>query len=384
MTDTQTPRRPTPDESAGTFRYAKTLFRVRGVPIRVDASWLLIAGLVLYVFATRMAALLADQGTAAVVLAAALASVLFFASLLAHELGHALASVDRGIPVLGITLFLMGGVTESTAEAKTARDEFVVVGIGPYISLVLAAAFGLLHVAVQDVELLAAVTGYLGWTNLALAVFNLLPGYPLDGGRLLRSLLWMGTGQPHRATRWAARVGQAFALGLVLLGALSFTRPGGLSGLWEVLIGLFLLRGASESHSRARLRERLTGRRVGDLMVPAPPALDQDQALSDAVVLLQERPAVLVPVLQDGATLRGVVHLSDLDAVPRQDWWARRVHEVMHRVDGPKPVSVPAAAALDTAVDALADSPLNQLIVTDDRGAPVGLLTASHVTDELM
>lgn len=208
------PSAPSQQDRRATFRRARTLFRLRGVPIRVDASWLIIAGLVVWIFFGRMQERL-DASATVVLAAAAAGALLFFASLLAHELGHAFTSLDRDIPVLGITLFLLGGVTESTREARSAKDEFVIVGVGPFISLVLAAAFGLLTVVVEPHQPYALVTGYLGWANLLLGIFNLVPGYPLDGGRLLRSVLWGVTKQPHKATRWAARVGQAFA---VLLG----------------------------------------------------------------------------------------------------------------------------------------------------------------------
>lgn len=377
MRQNQGAREDAGERSAGTFRAAKTLFRVSGVPVRVDVSWLLIAGLVAFVFTTQFRMLLGDLGTGVVTLAAAVAALLFFASLLAHELGHALASVARGIPVLGVTLFLLGGVTESTAEARTAKDEFVVVGIGPYISLVLAGVFGLLFVPLQQYRVLAAVTGYLAWINLALAVFNVLPGYPLDGGRLLRSLLWMATGSPHRATRWAARVGQVFAVVLMGLGALTFTRAGGFSGVWEVLIGGFLLRGATEAHRHAAVRERIAGRTVGDVMMAVPPALAVDQPLSDAVVALQQRPSVLFPVT-DADTLRGVVRLRDLDSVPRRDWWARAVGDVMTSVGQGQPVAVEAGDDLDGALDVLASAPGQQLVVTRE-GQPVGLLTPAQI-----
>ena len=385
MTDTHTPRQLSGDDADGTFRNAKTLFRIRGVPIRVDVSWLLIAGLVIYVFATQFSVLLGDRGTATVVLSATVAAVLFFSCLLAHELGHALTSLDRGIPVLGVTLFLMGGVTESTAEAKTAKDEFVIVGIGPYISLVLAALFGLLFVLVQRFAVPAAISGYLAWTNLALAVFNVLPGYPLDGGRLLRSLLWMATGSPHRATRWAARVGQLFAFALIALGLLGFVRGGGFSGIWEVLIGGFLLRGATDAHRRARLRERLSGRKLREVMTALPQPLAAEQALSDAVVVLQARPSVLFPVVDavpaGGSGLLGVVQLADLDQVPRQDWWARTVGDVMTPADGTAgAVALDADEDLDAALDALASAPRQQLVITEGN-RPVGLLSSASVTD---
>lgn len=356
----------------GTFPNAWTLVRIRDVPVRVDVSWLLIVGLVLWVLFGRFGTLLGDRGPVVVVAASAVATVLFFASLLAHELGHAITSLNRDIPVMGITLFMLGGVTESTREAQSARDEFVVVGIGPFISLVLAAAFGLTYVAVQGTAAAAAVTGHLAWINLALAVFNLLPGYPLDGGRLLRSLLWMATGRPYRSTRWAARVGQAFALGVMGIGLWGLTDPDGFGGLWEVLIGFFLLRGATQSYRRARLQERFMGSTARDYMGSLPPSLDPAETLDLAIERVQTRPSLVWPV---GSPLRGGVTLARFDRVPEDDWASTRVADIAY--DGDE-VTVSADETMDTVTDRLAAAPERMLIVVD-RGRPVGLLTPSLV-----
>jgi Zn-dependent protease/CBS domain-containing protein len=357
-------------ERLGTFKRAWTVFRLRGVPIRVDASWFIIAALVTFLFYGRMNVSLPAAGAATVLLAALAAAVLFFASLLAHELGHAFTSLDRDIPVLGITLFLMGGVTESTREAETAKDEFVIVGIGPFISLVLAGLFGLLHLPVADVQPLATVLGYLAWTNLMLALFNLVPGYPLDGGRLLRSILWWMTGRPHRATRWAARVGQAFALALMAYGGWVILRQGGVGGLWEVLIGLFLLKGATDSHKRARFQERLQGRTAGTVMGQVPPTLDPDATIAEVVEEVQRRPSLLWPV---GRPVRAALTFEDLQSVPASAWATTPVAHVAHDAAGLLVApSEPIAGVLEQIVEA----PRQMLIVVDG-GEPVGLITPS-------
>jgi Zn-dependent protease len=223
MTEATAPRRP---QDTGSFRNALTVARLRGIPVRIDWSWLLIAGLVTWLFYTRMELRLDDTALPIVLMAAVVAAVLFFASLLAHEVGHAFTSLDRGLPVLGITLFLLGGVTESTREARRARDELVIVGIGPFISLTLAAAFGLLHTLVQAHQPYAIVVGYLAWANLLLAIFNIVPAYPLDGGRLLRSLLWGLSGRPHAARVSPAPASPMYNPGGVRSGlSSSSTRP---------------------------------------------------------------------------------------------------------------------------------------------------------------
>jgi len=380
------PQRPRPQQ-VGSFPNAWTLFSVRGIPVRLDRTWLLIAALVAFMFFSSFRAALPAHELPLVLALSAAGAVLFFASILAHELGHALTSLDRDIPVLSITLFALGGVTESTREARRARDEFVIVGIGPFISLVLAAAFGLAATVAEPFPTLALLLGYLGWINVMLAVFNIVPGYPLDGGRLLRSILWGLTGKAHASTRWAARVGQVFAGTLILFGLGGFLlgRDHGfpgligalldlLGGLWSVLIGFFLFRGATASYQRAAVRERLERRSVRDVMGSVPPPIPPSASLGDALERVQQRPSLLWPV---GDPVLGGVLLSQIDAVPSDAWESTRVADVAHDVSL---VTVDVEQSLDDAIDKMAAAPQNMVIVVD-HGRPVGLLTPSLVSD---
>lgn len=373
MTHVEPSPQPAPSRPAGSFPNAWTLFAVRGIPVRLDRSWLLIAAVVTFLFYGRMRVALPHLGMVEVILLSALCAVLFFASILAHELGHALTSLDRDIPVIAITLFALGGVTESAHEARRARDEFIIVGIGPFISLVLAGVFGLLHTAALGNETLAAVPGYLAWLNLALAVFNIIPGYPLDGGRLLRSVLWAATGRPHRSTRWAARVGQVFAGAVIVSGLTGFATGGGagFGGLWEVFIGFFLFQGATSSHKRARLRESLEQVTVRQLMGSVPLPLSPDWPLSQALPLMQERPSLLWPV---GDPVTGTLLLKHVDAVPSERWETTRVGDIAHP---PQTSTVRSDAPVDEVLDMLSDAPDNMLVVVEEDGRPVGLLTPS-------
>lgn len=360
---------------------------VRTVPVMVGPSLLVLIGLFTFWLGRDFAERPALGGSDVVAWSAALVtSVLFVACVLAHEVGHAVTSLDRGVPVQRITLFLLGGVTESVGEPENARDEFVIVGIGPLISLLLAALAGLAVVALPDFSVAELIAGHLAWLNGAMAVFNLAPGYPLDGGRLLRSVLWMATSLRHRATRLAARVGQGFAL-LLLLGAImSVTgvpdvgpRPVlivlqllGAMGLWGGLIGIFLLRSSMEAHGFARLREELGRTPAGDRMSSVPPTVPADLALSCAVVRMRERPSVLWPV---GRPLVGGVTLRDLDEVPRDAWPRTTVedialHDVFVQHDTP----------MDEALDRLQRARDRMLIVVRD-DEPVGLLTPNLVAD---
>ena len=379
----------TPEQApAGALPRALTIARFRGVPIRLHLSWGLIAALVLWVFWVRFSALLAPYGTAVVALSAGLLAVVFFASIVAHELGHAVASLDRGIGVASITLFLLGGVTESHREADRARDEALIVGAGPLVSLALAAAFGLAHAFAPGTTPYGAVTGYAAWLNLLLAVFNVIPAYPLDGGRLLRALLWGLTGDAHRGMRWAARVGQAFAA-LLLLGGLNGLLGGPVpatdgpwrwlvvllaaNGVWGLLIGFFLLRSATHAHRSASVRATLAAHDLTDVMGTPPPTLPADLPLRLAAERLAERPSLLWPV--GGPTLTGGVRLRDVEGALAAGRGALPVSAVAH---GPGDIAVDVAVPFDRALDRMLDAPGQMLVVTRD-GAPVGLLTPSLV-----
>ncbi|MPZ71715.1 MAG: CBS domain-containing protein [Nitriliruptorales bacterium] len=387
MTDAEPRQQPARAQPAGSFPNAWTLCRVQGIPVRIDWSWLLMAGYVGFFLYTTFAG---RPGPADPLLTLALAvagTALFTASILAHELGHALTSLDRNIPVLSITMFALGGVTESTREADRARDEFVIVGIGPFISLVLAAAFGLVAAGTIGLPYVAGLAGVLAVANLILAIFNIVPGYPLDGGRLLRSVLWGITGDPHKSTRWAARVGQAFAATLVLVGLVGFTggdfrwAPGFLrvplewisGGLWTLLIGIFLFQGATSSYKRARLREQLNRTSVRDVMGSVPPPLPAQWNLARALDVVQERPSLLWPV---GDPVVGTLVLGQIDAVPSDLWDTTTVEDIALAADV---TAVPVDTPLDKAVERMANAPHNMIVVTD-AGRAVGLLTPSLVS----
>lgn len=373
MTTTPLPAPPPPAPSA--FPRARTVGRLRGIPIRLDPSVALIAILLFVNFVDRFSApgLLGDAGRVGVLAAALLATLLFLLSVLAHEVGHAFTSLDRKLDVVGITLFAMGGVTESVREARRARDDIVVVGVGPFTSLVLGAAFGLAATAVGSGPL-AVVFGYLGWTNLLLAVFNVIPAYPLDGGRLLRALLWAASGRPHAATRWAARVGQLFALALAAAGFVEML-GGSLGGaLWNLVLAAFLARAATEGHRRARARERLGGVSVADVMGTVPVALPPEMALDVAWSYVRQRPAVPWPV---GSPVVGTVTLSSIEAVPADARARTRVADVAH---GAEATTVDAAMRVEDALDRLASAPSYALVVTS-AGEPVGLLTPRLVAE---
>jgi Zn-dependent protease len=261
------------------FPRALRLVRIAGVDVRLDPSLLVFAALIVWTFAGRFQP---AHGLTVALTMALVGTVLFLSSILAHELAHALEARHRGMHVEGVTLFLFGGVTEMHAHGQTARDELAVAAVGPYVSLLCAAVLGLIATFASDLlpaavaPPVATVAGLLGWLNLALALFNLIPGAPLDGGRVLRAVLWLLLHDRMLALRVSVRAGQALAIALVAAGGWLLLRvPGSaLAALLTAAIGVFLFVAARKELRHAVLDELLTEHTVGQLLarldVPAP------------------------------------------------------------------------------------------------------------------
>jgi Zn-dependent protease len=241
------------------------ILRVAGIPVRIDASWLLVLALLSWSLAAGyVSRVLPDVTPAWAWLHGATAALMLFASVLLHELAHALVARRHGVRVSGIRLHVFGGVSELESEPPTARAEFLIAAVGPLTSFALAALFYGLGRVVAGSAWLAALTGYLAVVNLVIGVFNLVPGFPLDGGRLLRAMLWSWSGRLGWATRWASRAGSLFALLLVGLGAIRLVAGELVGGLWFILIGLFLLQAARAGAGMARQHEHAAVASVHD------------------------------------------------------------------------------------------------------------------------
>lgn len=236
------------------------LGRIMGIDVRVHSSWIIIAGLVLWSLATAaLPADFAEVSAAVRLVMAAVITMLFFVSLLAHELAHSIVAVSRGIPVRSITFFLFGGMAETTQDSRSPGEEFLIAIAGPLCSFLLAGLFFWLWLAGTGWGWSGPVTGsaaYVAVLNLVLGVFNLLPGYPMDGGRVLRAGVWKITGNVTRATRLASRVGEWMAYALMLYGGWDALNGDVLGGLWLALIALFI-RNAARSGYRQHVLGRL-------------------------------------------------------------------------------------------------------------------------------
>jgi Zn-dependent protease/predicted transcriptional regulator len=353
--------------------------RIAGIDVRVDSSWVVIALLITYSMYLRFSFLYKDLSTGAAAGIAILAAVLFFGSVLIHELAHALVSQARGIRVQDITLFLFGGATRARVESRGPGDEFLIAAVGPLTSGLLAALFWIVDVLARGAlpASLTGMFGYLAWVNLLLAAFNLVPGFPLDGGRLLRSVLWRATGSFRRATRIASLAGQAVGW-LLVAGGVAFLLAGNLAGaIWFAFIGWFLVQAARASYQELQVRQLLRGIQAHDVMAGSLVRIPPDLTLQDAVdryFMRYDHSAF--PVDEQGRTI-GLLTLRNVRRVPGDQWPARRVRD--HMVPLSDQIVVPPDTPMDQVMAKLEDGEAGRVLAAED-GEVVGIITPSDIT----
>jgi Zn-dependent protease/CBS domain-containing protein len=309
------------------------LFRVSGIPIYVDASWLLILALLTGTLSTEFHKVFEGMAWGAAIALALVTAILFFTCIVLHELGHAIVGRAQGMHIRGITLFLFGGVAELGDEPHSARGEFLMAIAGPVVSAVLALLFWLGALILPASEA-GVISSYLAEINFFVLAFNLVPAFPLDGGRVLRSALWAAKGDLRYATYVASQAGRAFAWFLIADGALSlfFPLPFPLNGgLWFIIIGFFLNYAARSSYRSLLIRQLLEGEPIRKFMNSNPivvsPMLDL-RALVEEYVYRHHRKAF--PVVQDGKLI-GLITTREVAGIDRGDWDHRNVGEVMRQ-----------------------------------------------------
>jgi Zn-dependent protease/predicted transcriptional regulator len=353
--------------------------RVAGIEVRVDSSWVVIALLITYSMYLRLSVLYSELSGGGAVGLAIVSAVLFFGSVLVHELAHALVAQARGIRVQDITLFLFGGATRAKVDSRGPGDEFLIAVVGPLTSGILAGLFGIVAGLGRDVlsPPLAGTLGYLAWTNLLLAAFNLVPGFPLDGGRLLRSAIWKATGSLARATRIASVAGQGVGWLLVAAGVAWLLAGDLAGGIWFAFIGWFLVQAARSSYQELQLQQLLRGVEAEDVMASdlrrIPPELSLQDAVDDYFMRYDHG---AFPVDEQGRTI-GLLTLRGIRRVPREQWPTRRVRE--HMVPLSEQVVVAPEARMDGVLGKLQDSEAGRVLVVQD-GEVVGIITPSDLT----
>jgi Zn-dependent protease len=314
------------------FGKSVTLFRLFGFEVRVDPSWLILALLVVWTLA-RGYFPAAHPGFAPATYwwMGVAGAVGLFVSIVLHELSHSLVARRYDLPIRGITLFIFGGVAHMDEEPPSAQVELMMAIAGPIASLVLAAAFYLVALGAGAGGVAAPLVASLSWLamiNLMLAVFNLIPAFPLDGGRVLRALLWRSQRDLRRATRTAARVGEGFGIALIVLGVLAVLTGNFITGMWWFLIGLFLRGAAQSSYYQVLVRRALEGEPVRRFMTTTPvtvePGITLRHFVEDYIYRYHHE---LFPVTGDGA-LAGCVGTAQVRQVPRTAWDRTTVGEV--------------------------------------------------------
>jgi len=297
--------------------------RVAGIPVRVDVSWLLVLALISWSLAAGyFPHVLPESTPAAAWLQGLAAAGLLFVSVFLHELAHALVARRHGVPVSGIRLHVFGGVSELESAPPTPPTEFLIAVVGPLTSIVVAVLCYSLARALTEVPWALALTGYLTVVNLILGLFNLVPGFPLDGGRLLRAMLWWSSGRRDWATRWASGVGVMFAIVLVALGLVRAVTGEIVGGLWFVLVGLLLYQAARSSAEFERARDRLARRTVAGLMTPLATSVDELTPLGHDAAVMPEASAwtAYLALRRSGAPRIAVVdHGRLVGVVSRRD-----------------------------------------------------------------
>lgn len=352
------------------------LGRIFGIQIGLHYSWFLIAFLIVISLGSLFREDNPDWSRGFVVLLALAAALLFFVSLLLHELSHSVFARSRGLPVREITLFALGGVSQIEKNPASARTEFWMAFVGPLTSAAIGVVFRLLAgVAGPPTSPAAVLFGWLAYINLALAGFNMIPGYPLDGGRILRAAIWWKTGSKEQSTRTAARVGQIVGGIFIAFGVLQAFGGAGIGGLWIAFIGWFLLQAASESYLQSSLQDVLTGIRVGDIMSHDCTSIDGNMNIQTFVDDWLLRSASRCFLVMNNGELAGMITPAEVKRIERPRWPYTTVSDAMRHLEDMRTITPD--TPVETAIAILAREDLNQLPVVD-HGSVLGLFSRAQ------
>jgi Zn-dependent protease/predicted transcriptional regulator len=361
------------------FGKAVTLFHLFGFRVRVDASWLIIAALVTWSLAEGFFPQIAPElGAGRYWIMAVAGTIILFLSIIAHEFAHALVARRFGIPMRGITLFIFGGVAEMDDEPPSAKAELSMAIAGPIMSVLISALFFVLAMmgGIAGVgEEVVAVFWYLAIINLMLVIFNMLPAFPLDGGRVTRSLLWMWKGNLRSATRIASYMGSFFGIALIVLGIVTVFRSP-IAGIWWFLIGMFLRNAATMSYRNVLVRETLQGEPVTRVMRPDPVTVSRSLPVSELVEnYIYKFHYKMFPVVEDDRLI-GCVTTREVKELGREEWDRQTVGAIAQQCGESNTVS-PTTDAMD-ALTMMGRNNISRLMVVDD-GRLVGIVTSKDL-----
>jgi len=335
--------------------------RIAGIPIYLHPTWFLVFFLVTFALSRRLQDSIPDLSQPAALAAAGITAVLFAVSILLHELGHSVLALRHRVPVRSITLFIFGGLAAIERDPETPRAELEIAIAGPIVSALLGLVFVVAARSLPEGSAAASMAGWLTAINLGVALFNLLPGFPLDGGRVLRAFLWARSGSPTAATRTAARVGQWIAYGFIGIGALQVL-GGDLGGLWLAFIGWFLVSASGSSIQQAAIGDALAGLCARDVLFQDVPRIGAGASVGEFArqFAMRGRRWALV---EDAGTPLGLVSLSDVKQVPFDAWDATPVRSIATPMAKVETVA-PESPVLDV-LRAMAQRDVNQIPVRD-------------------
>jgi Zn-dependent protease/CBS domain-containing protein len=344
---------------------ALRLGRILGIEIRLDYSWFIIFVLVTWSLAAQLFPdLYPGWSRTAYWVIGVLTALLFFGSVLAHELAHSVVSQRYGVPVTDITLFIFGGASHISDEPKTARGELAMALVGPGTSLVLSGLFGVLWFISRGTgSYLYAISGWLAGINLSLAVFNLIPGFPLDGGRVFRAIVWAISGNLRLATRIATGLGRLVAFGFILAGVGQIFAGNLANGLWIAFIGWFLENASANTYRRLAVNDMLAGHTASEVMSRECTHIPADMTVATLVN------DVLLPTgrrcfpVEEGGHVQGLVTVHRIQQLPRQQWPQTRVDQVM--IPRAELKTVRPDDALSDVLERMAGEDVNQLVVIE-------------------
>ncbi len=346
------------------------LGRIFGIQIGLHYSWLIIAVLISLSLSGYFTEAHPDWSRGTIWAMAIATAILFFVAIFLHELSHAAVAKMRGLPVSSITLFALGGVAQIDKEPEDAKTEFWMAIVGPIASAVIGfVCLGLAWTLgwsppTEPVTPLMAMLVWLGYINIILAIFNLIPGFPMDGGRILRAIIWWFTGNANRAMRAASLTGQVIAFGFIVLGLWQFFSGAGFGGLWMAFIGWFLLTAAKASYTQVELKEKLQGVSVGDLMSRDCPVLDRNENLQSFVddYLLKTGQRCFM-VVQNGEPV-GLITPNEIKTVERRLWAFKTASDAMRPIESLHVVT-PEMSAIE-ALEIIGREGVNQLPVVEN------------------
>jgi Zn-dependent protease/CBS domain-containing protein len=354
-----------------------------GIPFYINPSWFLVLVLVTWSYSGGLAAQFPGLPAGAPLLLGLVTALLLFASVLAHELGHSFVALRQGVGVNSITLFLFGGLASLKKESETPAEAFWVAIAGPLVSLFLAGMTGIIGYSISASGPLAAILGLLASVNLALALFNLIPGLPLDGGNILKAAVWKLTGNPYKGVKFASRMGQVVGWGAIATGILPLFLTGSFGNFWNLLIGWFLLQNAGQAAQYATVKEHLDGLTAADAVTPDSPVVSAQLSLrefADQLVLNPGNWRKFLVVDADGQ-LVGEVKVDALRTVPSDRWLKTQIGELAQPIEAFR--TVPSDQPLMDAIKTLEENQLPALTVLRDNGTLVGLLEKPSIINLL-